>query len=173
MKYPVVISLLCVLLQANICFAQNTRCWETVQEVEALTLEDYIKDKDCFKKTLRWLCTTPLGEDVKLRSYANAYVMEWIAGTPLFTLELETKYLSFIDEHPELLYSFIHGMASYKLEHVDENNQVKLYSEGFKVVANLASQSKELSKSSALKPLLKAARKRTIREYTQTVLAQN
>jgi hypothetical protein len=161
-----------MLLQTNICLSQKARCWETAQQ-EVLTSEDYLKDKECVKKTLRWLCTTPLGVEVQQRSYANAYVMEWIAGTPMFTLELETKYLLFIDEHPELLYSFIHGMASYKLEHVDEKNPVKLYSEGFKIVASLASQSKELSKSSVLKPLLKAARKKTIREYTQTVLSQN
>lgn len=173
LRYPAIISLLSLIMQMHLASAQSEHCWEKTRETEALTADDYIKEKDCVKKTLRWLCNTPLGMEIQQRSYANAYVMEWIAGTPLFTLEIETRYLYFINEHPELLYSFIHGMAYYKLDHPEEKDRLKLYSEGYKVVAQLASQSKELSKSSVLKPLLKAARKKAIRDYTQTVLSQN
>lgn len=157
--------------QAPSAWSQVGRCPQLPQDYVWEVAADYEKDRDLVKKTLRWLCVTPLGADIQQRSVANAFVMEWLAGTPSFTIEIKSDYLQFTQEHPELLFTFIHGVGYYMMDHPEEKAELKLYNEGFKVVANLAAQSKELSKSSSLKPLLKAARKNTIRDYTKQILA--
>jgi len=166
----VFIALLVCILNAQSSFAQPGRCPKFSEEYVWETPEDYENDREQVKKTLRWLCVTPIGIDIQQRSIANAYVLEWLAGTPSFTIDIKTDYLSFVGEHPELLYTFIHAVGYYKMDHPEENSELKLYSEGFKVVANLSAQSKELSKSSLLKPLLKAARRNAIRDYTKEIL---
>ncbi len=157
-------------LLTNTGWAQPGRCPQLPKTYEWNAKEDYRKDREIVKKTLRWLCNNPLGVDIQTRSVANAFVLEWLAGTPDMTLDIQTRYLPFVQDHPELLYSFIHGAAYYKMNH-PESTTLKLYMAGFETVARLAGQSKELKKSSSLRPLLKAARKNQLREFTRTTLA--
>lgn len=169
MRYALIILSL-VFLPEDILHAQVGKCPQLPLTYDWVTPADYEKDTELVKQTLRWLCRTPLRAELQKQSLANAYVMEWLAGTPSITLEVETKYLPFVEDHPELLFTFIHGMAYYCLNHPETKNQVRLYLEGFKVVANLAAQSKELSKSPSLKSLLKAAKKNVLKEYTMEII---
>ncbi len=150
----------------------QAQCPELPEKYEWNTAEDYANDKDLVKKTLRWLCNTPLGVEVQKRSVANAFVLEWLAGTPELTMNVDTRVLPFETDHPELLYTFMHGMALYMLEHPKETDQIKLHTQGLKVVAELALSSKELSKSRSLKRLLRADRKNKLREYTKELLEE-
>jgi hypothetical protein len=153
--------------------AQIGKCPSIPVEYGWNNANDYEKDRDLVKKTLRWLCQTPLGEDVKQRSLANAFVLEWLAGAPNLTISVEQKWLPFLDKHEELLFVFIHGVALYKMDHPNESDEDKLYVEGYKAVVELALQSKELSHSKALHPLLKAAKKSKIKQYYSDLKASS
>jgi hypothetical protein len=153
--------------------AQAGKCPPIPKEYGWKNASEYEKDKELVKKTLKWLCQTPLGEDVKQRSLANAFVLEWLAGAPNMTITVEQKWLPFLEKHQELLFVFIHGVALYKMDHAAENDETKLYTEGYKTIVELALQSKELSHSRALRPLLKAARKAQIKQYFTEVKASS
>ncbi len=148
-------------------FAQ---CPKLPEKYEWNSHDDYAKDKQLVTKTLRWLCVTPLGIEVQQRSIANAFVLEWLAGTDEFKLIVDSKVLPFQTEHPELLFTLLHGMALYMIDHPKENNTIKLHTEGLKVVANLATQSKELSKSRSMKKLIHAAKRNKLKAYTEKIL---
>lgn len=169
MKWCVFIALLLSVNTSNKLSAQTRSCPELPEYYEWNTASDYQASHDLVKKTLKWLCNTPLGEDILKRSQANAFVMEWLAGTPEFTVNIDTQYLPFLEEHPDLLYPFIHAVSYYKMDHPEETKELKLYLRGYKTIANLASQSKEYSKSPALRPLLKASKKNTIEDYVKKI----
>jgi len=149
---------------------QPTKCPKLPETYTWKSADDYKKDYDLVKKTLKWLCNTPLGIDVQQRSIANAFVLEWLAGSPQIQVEIETKKLTFYSQYPDLMFSFIHGVALHKMEKPTVQDELSLYSAGYATVASLASQSEELSKSGELKPLLKALKKNRIKEFTQLAL---
>jgi hypothetical protein len=134
---------------------------------------DYERDKEKVMEVLRWLCKTPLGDQVQQRSVANAYVMEWIAGTPSHRIELNTEAFVFLESHPELLFPFIHGAALFALKKEGEVNPVKLHVEALENVARLAEQSEELSKDSELKKLIRAYRRQVLEKYYEDALQPN
>ncbi len=175
MRFFLVILMFTVLMLGNShgILAQAGKCPPIPKEYEWKVAGDYEKDRELVKKTLRWLCQTPLGEDVKQRSLANAFVLEWLAGAPDLTISVEQKWLPFLDKHEELLFVFIHGVALYKMDHPNESDESKLYVEGYKAIAELALQSKELSHSRALHPLLRAAKKSKIKQYFSDVKASS
>jgi hypothetical protein len=170
-KQLLVIAFLLIAFHAS--HAQEGHCPKIPENYSWETAEDYRKDKDLVKKTLRWLCSTPLGVDIEKRGLANAYVLEWLAGSPSITVDIKTEHLPFLEHHPDLLYSFIHGIALYLMDKPTETDTVKLYAKGFEVVATLAMQSKELSHDKDFKPLIKAYKKERMMEFVRQTLEQN
>lgn len=140
---------------------------EIPSEYEWTAAEDYKISQDHVEKCLKWLCTSPLGEHVALRSETNAYVMLWLSGTPDFTLHIDSEKLFFLDSHPELLYTYIHGYAYYLLSHRNALSNEKADLEGYKVVCELALRSDELSKDRSLRQLLKAYKKGELKVFIQ------
>lgn len=153
----------------NMLFAQEGRCPKIPETYEWLTPEDYIKDQDLVKKTLRWLCNTPLGIDVRQRSLANTYVMEWLAGTPTMQIEIKTNQLSFYESQPDLLFCYIHGIALYKIDKPNTVDPIVEMTKGLETIAELVLQSEELSKDSSLRPILKAYKKKKLKEYSKEI----
>lgn len=130
----------------------------------------YAGDRSKVKDVLKWLCKTPFGADLQLRSEANAYVLTWIAGCPELQVNVQTLYLPEVVVNTEELFScFIHGVALYQMEHPSEKDELKLYTEGFKVLARLCDQSEKYSSERALKPLLRAYRHEKLKSYTEEV----
>lgn len=159
-------AILLLHLPAN---AQEGRCPKLPSNYQWESEKDYEKDEDLVKKTLRWLCATPLALDVEERSLANAFVLEWIAGSPEILVEVKTELLPFYQDHPDLLYTFIHAVALFKMERPGIKDEPTLYKEGFDVIAELAVQSKELSHSHSLRPLIKAYKKSKMKEYVKSI----
>lgn len=132
--------------------------------------EEYRASKDDIEKCLRWLCTTPYGLEVVKRSEVNAYVMTWVAGSPELTVNLDVKYFPFLLENQELLFTMIHGMAYYQLNHPNEKSQEKIYLKGLETICELSNQSEELTKAKYLKPLLKAHKKKELKTFLAELL---
>jgi hypothetical protein len=169
-KMAKIILLLCLCMGAMPQLWGQGRCPEIPSNYSWQTIEDYRKDADLVKKTLRWLTLAPLQLDLVTRSEANLFVMRWLAGTPDLKIEIQTSELPFIQAHPELLESFIHGMALAYLNKDGEVSRLDAYVSGFQSVAQVASQSKAMTKSRPLKPLLKAAKRREIKQYAQKIV---
>lgn len=128
----------------------------------------YAKDRENVKECLRWLCKSAYGADIKCRSEVNVYVLQWLAGTPEITVELKSEYLPQTEVYQEdIMYSMLHGMAYYLLDHIEEKDELKLHVKGLEVVAKLAEQSEELSKDKSMKALLKAYRRGKLVEYAK------
>jgi hypothetical protein len=166
-----VAAFLMVFLFCGLAQAQQT-CPLIETNYAWLTGQDYQQDQERVIEVLKWLCKTPMGEEVKQRSVANAYVMEWLAGTPNLRLELDISPFSLFENYPELLFPFVHGAALYALQRPTQVNTAKLHAEGFEVVAQLAQQSEILSKEAEVKKLIKAYRKKTLEDFYSTALEE-
>lgn len=157
--------LILILGITSVVNAQYAHCPDIPVEYSWVEAADYAKDKEVVVRCIQWLCETPWGWEPEKRSVANAFVLEWIAGTPEITITVESSWIPSVDEHPELLYSMIHGMARYALKHPEIKDMEKLKTEGYKVVASIASQSKEMSSDREIKKLIKAHEKGKLKAW--------
>lgn len=132
----------------------------------------YKKETESIKRALRWLCCSPLQNELALRSQANAYVLEWLAGTPTLKLNLETKNLNFLDEYPELLFSFIHGAMLYCLEQPKQNDIALVYLSGYEAVIHLAKLDKTMRKSECIKTLKRLQKKKQLKQFIEALMSQ-
>lgn len=148
------------------------KCPELPKDYVWNSPEDYRKDTELVKKTLRWLSMAPLNVDLAKRSEANAFVLKWLSGSPDLIMAIDTSKLTFIEEHPELLDTFIHGMALAYLSKGNSISNADAHAAGFQAVVQVAEQSKTLSKSRCLKPLFKAARKNEMKKYAEKILSK-
>lgn len=137
----------------------NAQLPEIPNEYGWTLAEDYKSSESHVEKCLKWLCSSPLGEHVALRSETNAYVLTWLSGTPDYTVEVPNYFLELIGENKALLYSYIHGAAYYQMTHKTAKNQDKIELEACKVVCEMALSSEKLSKDKSLRSLLKAYKK--------------
>jgi len=151
-------------------FGQLGQCPDLPKTYHWQVAEDYAKDRELVKKALRWLCVTPISEDLRDRALANAFVLEWLAGTPEITLDVRTKVLDLPSEHPELLLTFMHGMAYYTILHPKENSEIKKYEAGIKTIVDLANQSKELSKLARIRDLERMMNRGKLNSYLKSEL---
>lgn len=168
-QYIVCFSLLFI---AGEGIAQYPNCPEIPNKYGWSAPEDYTEDREQIIRVLKWLCTSPPGWQIDKRSLANAYVLEWIAGTPEFTLEVHSELVPSLQKFPDLLNSLMHGMSLYKLEHPDVTDVIKLHTEGMAVVAELAMQSKELSRDREIEKVIKAHKRHQLKAWVKERLAE-
>ncbi len=157
---------LLILLSPNL-WSQSNRLPEVPKEYAWNTTAEYQAEQENIEKCLKWLCNNPLGDSIALRSEVNAYVMQWLAGAPFMELVVDSKSIPFIEEHEELLFTYIHGKAFYLLKHLNEKDQDKLHMKGLEIVCSLAQQSDELSQSKALRPMLRAYRRGQLKNFVK------
>lgn len=148
--------------------------WAQVELPEEFVLdspEDYPQYREVVIESLQWLLKTPLEEEVNLRAKHNAFDLIWLSGSPSFSLEIDSRAMPFMENHEELFYTFMHGMALYQLKHPeDEIDKVKLHSYGLKAVAEMVLKSHNIDMDSSLRKVVKAYRRKQIKEYAKELL---
>jgi hypothetical protein len=156
---------------SSLALAQG-KCPDLPETYAWTTAQAYQKDADLVKRTLKWLTNAPMNMDLATRSEANIFVLTWISGAPDLRVEIETENLPFIVSHPELLDSFIHGVALAQMQKEKPLTEVEKYCAGFQSVAQVASWSKSLCKCRQLRALMRAYKKNKVKEYTEKWLAK-
>lgn len=135
------------------------------------TPEDYPQYQELVIESLQWLLRTPLEEAVNLRAKHNAFDLIWLSGSPSVSIDINSKAMPFMENHEELFYTFMHGMAMYQLKHPDaEVNEIKLHSYGLKAVAEMVLKSYDIDMDPTLRKIIKAYRKKKIKEYSKKLL---
>lgn len=164
------IALVVLLLTSQKGIGQYANCPPIPEKYAWIEEKEYVQDREQIIRVLKWLCSSPPGWQLKQRSLANAYVLEWLAGTPEFSLVVNSELVPSLGKFPDLLNTMMHGMALYKLEHPDVNDTIKLHTEGLAVIAELAVQSKELSTDREIRKIIKAHKRHKLKAWVKTKL---
>ena len=89
--------------------AQECRCPDIPKENTWSSAAQYKRDLEKVKEILRWLLCSPLESELSKRSEANAFVLEWISGSPWVRVEISTSDLPFTNDFPDLLFTLLDG----------------------------------------------------------------
>lgn len=136
--------------------------------------EDYEQYEETVIQSLKWLLKTPVEESVNLRAKHNAFVLIWLSGSPSINIDIDSKAMPFMEKHEDLFYTFLHGMALYALKHQDKKtDSLKNHTAGIKAVATMVEQSHAIKIDSSLRKLMKAYRKKELKDYTAKLLKED
>ncbi|MDZ4752027.1 MAG: hypothetical protein SGI87_10460 [Flavobacteriales bacterium] len=151
-------SIFVLFLLAFPALGQRSKCPVVPDEYSWNSASDYSMDSSLVAECLVWLCNAALYDRMECRSEVNLFVMEWLAGSPSVKIDVDSKLLPFTEENPELLFSYIHGMALYQLKNRRNDDLVKSRIEGLKAVSQLVEREEDMKKSKDVRKLLRMAK---------------
>ncbi|KAA3639821.1 MAG: tetratricopeptide repeat protein [Bacteroidetes bacterium] len=127
--------------------------------------EDYPKYEEDIVKFVNWLQNTPIGTQPEQRQAVNAFVLQWITGTPAFTIELQPEIVPYT-ECADCLLMFLGGYTKYMIETRDYENKFKGNLAGTEsAIALYKANKKALGKNKELEKLIKLQSNGTLEEF--------
>jgi hypothetical protein len=148
--------------------AQECRCPDIPTENTWTTAAQYKRDLENVKKILQWLICCPLESEITRRSEANAFVLEWISGSPWVHVEVNSSDLPFTNDFPDLLFTYIHGYALKALETKQKQSHDVYCEAGYNAVAQLT-HTDTFKKNERIEELHKAVKRNRLTDYMISV----
>ncbi len=129
--------------------------------------EDYSKYEPAVLQGIAWIIATPLDKQEAKRKKINAFLLEWLSGSPYVHLELKKEIVTFIDS-PDLLMVFMGAWAKYSLESKEFNNKVAGSLAGLHAVIDFYSRNREvIKKDKNVEKYIKMKQNGTLTEYVE------
>lgn len=87
--------------------------------------DDYAKYQDDIVKTVDWLQNASWNDSPENRKPANAFIVNWITGSPDVTVTLGSALIKYTDKNPELLVIYLGNYAKYAIQHKADFNKTQ------------------------------------------------
>ncbi len=110
-------------------FSLFSQEFEVPENVKLEKAEDYQKYETEVLKGIDWLENTKIEEQMVKRQNTNAFLMQWMSGTPDVSIGLEAFQLALTEKNPDLLLSFLGGWTRFSLENPEEKDNPLLANE--------------------------------------------
>lgn len=116
-----IIAILFTLLVSFPTFSQN---FEVPKDLHLETKEDYAQYEGDIIRGVDWLIKTPVDSEKEKRSEVNAFLLQWLTGSPNVMIEITQEVATFMD-CSDCLMIFMGGWAKYSLENNDYADKIK------------------------------------------------
>lgn len=108
---------------------------------------------------------TPVGTRTKDRQSINAFVLQWITGSPTVSIELTESIVTYMG-NPDCLMMFLSGYTKYAIENKDGKNRFNGSLAGTLAVIDFyTANKKELGKIKAIEKLIKLKNKNKLEDF--------
>ncbi|KAB1064884.1 hypothetical protein [Salibacter halophilus] len=159
-------SLLLTLLTTcfiSISFAQS---FEVPENYKLEKGEDYERYEDEIIDCIDWLMSTPPNEETEKRDRASKFYLEWIAGTPDVTIELNLDVAPFAEKSPELLVIYMGGWTKKALNSDEPVSIVDGSEAGLLAVIEYYQKNENIiDKNRKVKKLIRLKKKDKLRQF--------
>lgn len=140
MKKITFFTITILLLVGQTTFAQD---FEIPKNVHLEKKSDYTKYETAVLNGINWLEQTNVEEQLVKREKISAFVLQWIMGTPSFSIGLQTFQLKLTKKNPELILSFLGGWTKFAIENPSEKeNTIKANIAGFQSLIKVYASNK-------------------------------
>lgn len=134
--------------------------------------EDYALYEEDIVKMTNWLINTPLSEESELRRQINAFIVEWVTGSPKVSVELSEKTVPYL-KCSECLALFMGSWSKYCIETNDyENAPEACLAATRDVITFYTKNKKELGKNKEIEKLIVLQEKGELKAYVEESLAK-
>jgi len=114
-----ILFLACALLTTSL-FAQD---FTVPQDLTLETEADYAAQNDNIVAAVTWLRDTHINNETKKRTRINAYLLQWLTGTPTMTLSLNADLADY-GECADCLMLYMGGYAKTVIESGNKDDQL-------------------------------------------------
>lgn len=158
-----IIGIFMLTILANHVFAQE---FEVPNNYEFTSSEDYVKYEGEVLKSIDWLLSTPIKDQVDKRKEVNTFLMTWLTGTKTVSIEIKTEIVNFMNPNPDLLMIFLCGWTQYSIETGDNENKILGTQKGIEAVIDFYTKNKaEMIKDANVEKYIKMQKKGTLVEF--------
>ncbi len=162
MNRKLLLTTACFVCLSFIANAQNFVVPENVSFKEKA---DYATFESSIIEASKWLEATRIGQEADKRTTVNAFVLQWIEGSPTVTIELGKLALSVSENNPDLLVVLIAGYARYVLENSYSKDQAKAYTAAIKSVVNCYQLGGDLKRNKLIEKVIEKDKEQKLEEW--------
>lgn len=127
MKIQKFISFIFIFIFAG--FPLFSQEFEVPATVKLESAEDYKRYEAEVLQGINWLEKTRVEEQTEKRQNTNAFLMQWMSGTPDVSIGLEAFQLALTNKNPDLLITFLGGWTRFSLKNPDQKDNSLLTNE--------------------------------------------
>jgi hypothetical protein len=94
--------------------------FELPKNIELKTREDYSKYENAVVGAERWMEETDLDQETAKRQAINQFIVQWVAGSPTVTINLDESLAQLTEKNPDLLALYLASYSKYIIEHKND-----------------------------------------------------
>jgi hypothetical protein len=151
------------LILATIPCAVFSQSFEVPKNYKLEKPEDFSKYESTVIQGINWISDSPLAGQEEKRKQTNAFLLEWLSGSPTVHLEIKQEIVTFMSS-PDLLMIFMGGWAKYSLESKDFKNKVAGSLAGIEAVIAFYTKN-AMKKDKNVEKYIKMKEKGTLKDY--------
>jgi hypothetical protein len=115
-------AILVLLLSISAFFAQAQ---DRPEFPELKAKEDYAKSEALFQQVTEWLTETDLDTQEALRMRSNAFMMQWVMGSPTVNVGIGDHLMVLFEKNPQLLAIYMANYASFCISNKENKSTLE------------------------------------------------
>ncbi len=128
------------------------------------TPEDYERLAPFVAKAFDWLYQTPVGQETEKRQSINAFLLQWVTGTPMVTIMISEEIVPYA-EQIESLVIFMGAYSKHAIHAEKQNNWEATYYATQHVIDFYERNKKELGRNKDIEKLAKLEQENKLKKY--------
>lgn len=158
--------LLCLVFGLTIILtAQGQTKFELPQNVELKTKDDYAKYETAIIDAGKWLEETDLNKEADKRQQVNAFVLQWISGSPTINVDINEQLGKIYGKNAQLLGLYLASYTRNFLENKSTATKLSATKAGLISMMNVYKKGIEISKSKEMDKLIKLTDENKVDDY--------
>jgi hypothetical protein len=141
--------------------------FEVPVNVTLIAKEDYMRYEQDIIKAAKWLEATPIGQEETKRVRVNAFVLEWITGSPSVTVVIQPIAGKLTEKNPHLLMVFMASYTRWALENNYSKDELKGYQFAVRSVINTYNLDGVIKKNRTLQKAAEAEKSGKLDEWVK------
>lgn len=137
---------------SNISFGQTQ--FDLPQNIELKTKQDYTKYETTFIDAAKWLEETDLDKEADKRQQINAFVLQWISGSPTINIEINEQLGKIYGKNAQLLGLFLASYAGNIIENKNSSNKFSATKAGLISIMKVYKKRIEITKSKEMDKII-------------------
>lgn len=151
-----------LILSVTVFFAKA----QTLPQFPALQAkEDYTKAEPLFQQVTVWLNETDIDKQEDLRKRANAFILQWVMGSPTVNVGMGNNLVDLFNKNPQLLPIYIANNASFCISNKENKDVLEAAKAGLLAVVKVYRKGTGIKKTKALDKLVTAADEDKLDDY--------
>jgi len=158
--------LLClVIIFANFFTVLGQTKFEVPQNVQLKEKEDYAKYESDIIDAAKWLEETDLDKEADKRREVNAFVIQWISGSPTVNVEITEQLMKIYGKNAQLMGVYLASYAGNFLANKGTATKQSATKAGLISMMNVYKKGIEISKSKEMEKLIKLTEENKLDGY--------